>query len=52
VQAEVEKLWETVDTANGGNLADIAGYRADFHRLYGFGYAGVDYAADVPDSAI
>jgi enoyl-[acyl-carrier protein] reductase/trans-2-enoyl-CoA reductase (NAD+) len=52
VQAEVEKLWETVDTDNGGNLADIAGYRADFHRLYGFGYAGVDYAADVPDSAI
>jgi enoyl-[acyl-carrier protein] reductase/trans-2-enoyl-CoA reductase (NAD+) len=52
VQAEVEKLWETVDTANGSALADIAGYRADFHRLYGFAYAGVDYRADVPESAL
>jgi enoyl-[acyl-carrier protein] reductase/trans-2-enoyl-CoA reductase (NAD+) len=52
VQAEVEKLWEKVDTANGSALADIAGYRTDFHRLYGFAYAGVDYKADVPESAI
>ena len=52
VQAEVAKLWESVHTENGGSLADIAGYRADFHRLYGFAYPGVDYAADVPESAI
>jgi len=52
VQAAVEKLWETVDTGNGASMADIAGYRGDFHRLYGFAYPGVDYAADVPESVI
>ena len=52
VQADVAKLWESVNTENGGSLADIAGYRTDFHRLYGFAYAGVDYAADVPESMI
>ena len=52
VQAEVDRLWQTVDTANGSGFADIAGYKADFHRLYGFGAKGVDYSADVPDSLI
>jgi enoyl-[acyl-carrier protein] reductase/trans-2-enoyl-CoA reductase (NAD+) len=52
VQAEVEKLWETVTTENGTAQADIEGYRSDFHRLYGFAMPGVDYKADVPDSAI
>ncbi len=52
VQKEVDALWQTVTTENGNGQSDIAGYRGDFHRLYGFGIAGVDYAADVPDSAI
>jgi enoyl-[acyl-carrier protein] reductase / trans-2-enoyl-CoA reductase (NAD+) len=52
VQGEVDKLWQIVTTENGPAHADIAGYRADFHRLYGFGVAGVDYAADVPESLI
>jgi enoyl-[acyl-carrier protein] reductase/trans-2-enoyl-CoA reductase (NAD+) len=52
VQREVDALWQKVDTANGSQLADIEGYRGDFHRLYGFGVKGVDYAADVPDSLI
>jgi enoyl-[acyl-carrier protein] reductase/trans-2-enoyl-CoA reductase (NAD+) len=52
VQGAVEKMWVTVDTGNGGQMADIAGYRGDFHRLYGFAYPGVDYSADVPDSVI
>lgn len=52
VQREVDSLWEKVTTENGPQLADIEGYRADFHRLYGFGVKGVDYAADVPDSLI
>jgi enoyl-[acyl-carrier protein] reductase/trans-2-enoyl-CoA reductase (NAD+) len=27
--------------------ADIAGYQADFLRLFGFGLSGVDYEAEV-----
>jgi enoyl-[acyl-carrier protein] reductase/trans-2-enoyl-CoA reductase (NAD+) len=52
VQKEVDDLWQTVTTENGNGQSDIAGYRGDFHRLYGFGIKGVDYAADVPESAI
>ncbi|MEO7426063.1 MAG: enoyl-ACP reductase FabV [Fibrobacteria bacterium] len=52
VQREVDYLWQLVNTDNGPGHADIAGYRGDFHRLYGFGFKGVDYAADVPDSVI
>ncbi|MDB5051257.1 MAG: Trans-2-enoyl-CoA reductase [Fibrobacteres bacterium] len=52
VQREVDFLWQLVNTDNGPGHADIAGYRGDFHRLYGFGMKGVDYAADVPDSLI
>lgn len=52
VQKEVDDLWQTVTTENGNGQSDIAGYRGDFHRLYGFGMQGVDYSADVPDSAI
>jgi enoyl-[acyl-carrier protein] reductase / trans-2-enoyl-CoA reductase (NAD+) len=52
VQSEVDVLWQTVATENGAVQSDIAGYRGDFHRLYGFGFKGVDYGADVPDSVI
>jgi len=44
VQREVDFLWQLVNTDNGPGHADIAGYRGDFHRLYGFGMKGVDYA--------
>lgn len=52
VQSAVDKLWPVVTTENGSTHADIAGYRGDFHRLYGFSIAGVDYAKDVPESLI
>jgi enoyl-[acyl-carrier protein] reductase/trans-2-enoyl-CoA reductase (NAD+) len=52
VQNEVDVLWQTVATENGAVQSDIIGYRNDFHRLYGFGFKGVDYAADVPDNII
>jgi enoyl-[acyl-carrier protein] reductase/trans-2-enoyl-CoA reductase (NAD+) len=52
VQKEVDALWQTVTTENGAAQADIEGYRSDFHRLYGFGIAGVDYARDVPENLI
>ncbi|MDB5105756.1 MAG: short-chain alcohol dehydrogenase family [Fibrobacteres bacterium] len=52
VQSEVDALWQTVGTENATEQSDILGYRGDFHRLYGFGFKGVDYGADVPDSLI
>ena len=47
IQAAVAALWPTVTTENLPTLSDIAGYRQEFLRLFGFGLAGVDYEADV-----
>ncbi len=47
VQAEVARRWREVTTENVGELSDLAGYRDDFLRLFGFGVPGVDYDADV-----
>jgi enoyl-[acyl-carrier protein] reductase/trans-2-enoyl-CoA reductase (NAD+) len=46
VQAEVAALWPTVTTENLPVISDIAGYREEFLRLFGFGLPGVDYGAD------
>jgi enoyl-[acyl-carrier protein] reductase / trans-2-enoyl-CoA reductase (NAD+) len=46
VQEAVEKIWPTVTTENLGAITDIAGYRQEFLRLFGFGLAGVDYEAE------
>ena len=47
VQREVEQLWPQVETGNIGELTDFAGYQQEFLRLFGFGFAGVDYDAEV-----
>lgn len=47
VQAAVREIWPTVTTANLVEKTDIAGYRTEFLKLFGFGLAGVDYTADV-----
>jgi enoyl-[acyl-carrier protein] reductase / trans-2-enoyl-CoA reductase (NAD+) len=47
VQAAVSDLWPQVTTENLADLTDIAGYRADFLKMFGFGLPGVDYGADV-----
>jgi len=47
VQAEVVRIWPQVTTENLAALTDIAGYRSEFLKLFGFGLAGVNYAADV-----
>ncbi len=46
VQALVDQRWQAVTTENLSELADFAGYQSSFLRLFGFGLAGVDYAAD------
>ncbi len=53
VQAEVAALWPTVTTENLPLISDIAGYREEFLRLFGFGLPGVDYAAETnPEVAL
>ena len=53
VQAEVVALWPQVTDGNLHEISDLAGYKADFLRLFGFGVEGVDYDADVdPDVRI
>ena len=46
VQAAVAELWPQVTTENLSQLSDIASYRAEFLKLFGFGLPGVDYAAE------
>ncbi|MET4680503.1 enoyl-ACP reductase FabV [Stenotrophomonas rhizophila] len=47
VQGEVVALWPQVTNENLYEISDLAGYKADFLRLFGFGVEGVDYDADV-----
>jgi len=46
IQKEVADLWPAVNSENLAELSDIAGYRTEFLRLFGFGLPGVDYAAE------
>jgi enoyl-[acyl-carrier protein] reductase/trans-2-enoyl-CoA reductase (NAD+) len=42
-----------VTNENLYEISDLAGYKTDFLRLFGFGIEGVDYDADVnPDVVI
>lgn len=45
VQAEGSKLWPLVTTENLAELTDIAGYREEFLKMFGFGLPGIDYDA-------
>ncbi len=47
VQAEIPVLWTQVTTENLEKVSDIAGYRSEFLKLFGFGLPGVDYSADL-----
>jgi len=47
IQAEVKRIWPQVTTETLNALTDIASYRADFLKLFGFGLAGIDYDAEV-----
>jgi len=46
VQSAVEKIWPAVTTESLYELTDMAGYREEFLRLFGFGVEGVDYEAE------
>ncbi len=46
VQAQVREIWPQVTTENLEQLTDIAGYREEFLKMFGFGLDGIDYDAD------
>lgn len=43
IQDAVREIWPRVTTENLPQETDIAGYRNEFLKLFGFGLAGVDY---------
>lgn len=47
IQAEVAQIWPQVTTETLAALTDIAGYRSEFLKLFGFGIPGINYDADV-----
>jgi enoyl-[acyl-carrier protein] reductase/trans-2-enoyl-CoA reductase (NAD+) len=46
VQEKIAALWIQATTDNLPEIGDLAGYRNDFHNLFGFGFKEVDYTAD------
>ena len=47
VQAQVQRRWPLVNTENLDELGDLTGFREDFLKIFGFGFEGVDYEADI-----
>ncbi len=47
IQNPISEIWPKVTTENLAALTDIAGYRTEFLKLFGFGLPGVDYDAEV-----
>ena len=47
VQDEVKRRWPMVTTENLKEFGDLEGYNTDFLKIFGFGFEGVDYEADV-----
>lgn len=47
VQASVARIWPDVTTETLSSLTDIAGYRSEFLKLFGFGLPGIDYDAEI-----
>ena len=46
IQAAVRDIWLRVTTENLAAETDIAGYRSEFLKLFGFDLPGIDYDAD------
>jgi enoyl-[acyl-carrier protein] reductase/trans-2-enoyl-CoA reductase (NAD+) len=47
IQSEVARIWPQVTTENLASFTDIAGYRSEFLKLFGFGIPGINYEAEV-----
>lgn len=46
IQDAVRQIWPTITTENLSTNTDIAGYRSEFMKLFGFGLPGINYDAD------
>lgn len=46
IQAAVREIWPQVTTETLEDLTDIAGYRTEFLKLFGFGFDAIDYDAE------
>ncbi len=46
IQHAVREVWPRITTENLAADTDIAGYRSEFLKLFGFGLAGVNYEAE------
>jgi enoyl-[acyl-carrier protein] reductase/trans-2-enoyl-CoA reductase (NAD+) len=46
IQAAIRDIWPAVTTENLAEQTDIAGYRSEFLKLFGFGLPGINYDAD------
>jgi enoyl-[acyl-carrier protein] reductase/trans-2-enoyl-CoA reductase (NAD+) len=47
IQAAVKEIWPQTTTENLATLTDIAGYRSEFMKLFGFGLPGINYEAEI-----
>ncbi len=47
VQQACRDLWPQITSENLSQLTDYQGYKDEFLKLFGFGWSGVDYEADV-----
>lgn len=47
IQKEVGQMWRAVTTANANEFGGVDTYNKEFLKLFGFGFPGVDYNADV-----
>jgi enoyl-[acyl-carrier protein] reductase/trans-2-enoyl-CoA reductase (NAD+) len=52
MQQAVKERWPQVTSDNLSELGDLAGFREDFLRIFGFGIKGVDYDAEVDPQGI
>jgi len=50
VQEKVAELWKVADTESLPAIGDLKGYKSEFLNLFGFGFAGVDYAAEADEN--
>jgi enoyl-[acyl-carrier protein] reductase/trans-2-enoyl-CoA reductase (NAD+) len=46
IQDAVREIWPRITTENLAAETDIAGYRSEFLKLFGFGVPGVNYEAE------
>jgi enoyl-[acyl-carrier protein] reductase/trans-2-enoyl-CoA reductase (NAD+) len=46
VQAEIARIWPSINSANLRECSDFEGYQANFLNLFGFGLPGIDYEAE------